>query len=279
MSTPLIPPPSTRQEAWDTAARLASQGAELPTIVSKVLYAASPKIDQEAARAVPARGRTFWVTMTTALVWVFAVYVTFLVFESAGTHAVPALKLAIYGGVAVWAVGFGVLAANYKVRERRTRVGSAKRAALEALAQDAAQHVWSSEIAGDWGPLGPAPSASTGDAELPGAWLRRFGAAPGVAAGLLVDGSRTAVRAALRDHRAVPVALFLRDPGTFADDARELAEAAGVALFVVGRTGLLPMSPVASAALDAYRRSGSSSPAEVLVRARSRAAVAGPSAR
>ena len=106
----LVPPPSARQEAWDTAAKLASEGLELPTIVSKVLYAASPRIDQETARAVPARGRTFWVTMATAMLWVVAVYITFVVFESGGSHAVPALKLAIYTGVAIWALGFGILA-------------------------------------------------------------------------------------------------------------------------------------------------------------------------
>ncbi len=273
MSTPLIPPPSARQEAWDTAATLASQGLELPTIVSKVLYAASPRIDQEAAKAVPARGRTFWVTMATALVWVVAVYVTFVVFESAGTHAVPALKMAIYFGVAVWALGFGILAANHKVRERRTRVGTAKRAALESLAQDAAQHVWSSEVPGNWQPLGPAPSWSTNDADLPGAWLRRFGAAPGAVAGVLVDGSAAALRSAVRLHPGVPVALFVREPGTFSDETRELAEAAGTALFVIGRAGPVPMSPVASAALAAYQRASSGSPADVMGRARSRAAA------
>lgn len=275
MTTPLIPPPSTRQEAWDTAARLASQGVELPTIVSKVLYAASPRIDQEAVKAVPARGRTFWVTMATAMAWVLAVYVTFLVFESAGTHAIPALKLAIYLGVAVWAIGFGILASNHKVRERRSRVGTAKRAALERLAQDAAQHVWASEVPGDWKPLGPAPTWATADADLAAAWLRRFGAGPGDVAGLLVDGSPAALHGALRLHPAIPVVLFVRDPGTFADESRELAESVGAALFVVARQGLLPMSPVASAALDAYRRPGSGSPAEVLGRARLRASAAG----
>lgn len=271
MSTPLIPPPNARQEAWDTAAKLASEGLELPTIVSKVLYAASPRIDQEAAKAVPARGRTFWVTMATALVWVVAVYITFVVFESAGTHAVPALKAAIYLGVALWALGFGILASNHKVRERRTRVGTAKRTALERLAQDAAQHVWASEVPGNWQPLGPAPRWSTVDAELPGAWLRRFGAASGSVAGVMVDGTAAALRSVERLHPVVPVVTFVREPGTFTDEARELAETAGTALFVVGRSGPVPMSPVASAALDAYRRADSRSPAEVLARARSRA--------
>lgn len=274
-----MPPPSARQEAWDTAARLASQGLELPTIVSKVLYAASPRIDQETVKAVPARGRTFWVTMATAMAWVLAVYVTFLVFESAGTHAIPALKLAIYVGVAVWAIGFGILASNHKVRERRSRVAAAKRAEMERLAKDAAQHVWSSQVAGEWKPLGPAPGWATADADLPAAWLHRFGAGPGAVAGLLVDGSTAALRGALRSRPTGPVVLFVRDPATFADDTRELAESTGTALFVVARSGLLPMSPVASAALDAYRRPGASSPAEVLARARSRAAVAGAAGR
>lgn len=279
MTTPLMPPPSARQEAWDTAARLASQGLELPTIVSKVLYAASPRIDQETVKAVPARGRTFWVTMATAMAWVVAVYVTFLVFESAGTHAIPALKLAIYLGVAVWAVGFGILASNHKVRERRTRVGAAKRTELERLATDAAQHVWASEVPGDWQPLAPAPTWATPDAQLAQAWLSRFGAVPGQIAGGLGNGSAAGLQAALRQHPGVPVAMFVRDPGTFSDETRELAEASGTALFVIGRSDLLPMSPVASAALAAYRRPGSRSPADVLTRARSRAVVAEASGR
>jgi hypothetical protein len=49
-----------------------------------------------------------------------------------------------------------------------------------------------------------------------------------------------------------------------------------MALFVVGRDGPVPMSPVASAAVDAYRRVDSSSPADVMCRARSRAIAAVP---
>ena len=273
--SPLIPPSSARQEAWDTAAKLASQGLELPAIVSKVQYAASLRIDQEAATAVPARGRTFWVTMATAMAWVIAVYVTFVVFESSGNHAVPALKIAIYGGVAVWAIGFGILASNHKVRERRTRVGTAKRAELERLARDAAQHVWAAEVPGTWQPLGPVPGWTTVDDDLPGAWLRRFGAAPDAVTGVLVDGSLTALRSAVRRRPAGAVAMFVREPGAFSDESRELAESAGIALFVIGRGGPVPMSPVASAVLDSYRRASSSAPADVMTRANIRAAAAG----
>ena len=272
MSTPLIPPPSARQEAWDTAAQLASQGLALPVIVDKVLYAASPRIDAETAKAVPARGRTFWVTMATALVWLLAVYITFLVFESAGTHAVLALKLAIYCGVLLWALGFGVVAGNHKVRERRVRVGAAKRAAVERLAKDAARHVWASEIPGSWEPLGPAPVWSTADKDLPTGWWRRFGGAPGEAVPLLVDGSESAVRSAVAAHRNAPVVLFLREPGTFPDGAREFADDSGIALYIAGRDRLLPMSAVASSALQAYERpAGTDSPAQVVLRAWSRA--------
>ena len=256
-----------RQQAWDTAAELATQGVDLPSIVSRVLYAASPRIDQETVRAVPSRGRTFWATMATALVWVVAVYVTFSVFESAGTHAVPALKLTIYLGVLVWAVGFGIVAANHKVRERRTRVGAAKRAALEQLARSAAAHVWASEVPGAWQPLGPAPVWSASDETMPTAWIRRLGLAPGQASAALVDGTEGALRRLLRSPDGTPVVLFVGEPGFFTDDARDLADAAGVALFVAGRPGLVAMSAVASSVLAAYRQGGQTSPADLLTRA------------
>ncbi len=265
---PWAPPADLRQEAWDTAATLASQGLELPVVVSKVLYAAGPRIDLEAAKAVPPRGRTFWVTMATALVWVVAVYLTFVVFESGGTHAVPALKLAIYIGVLVWAVGFGVVAANHKVRERRGRVGAARRAVVEELARDAARRVWASQVAGSWQPLGPAPVGPAAVADTaPAAWLRRFGSAPGDAVPLLVDGTKDALLAALRSHPGRLVVPFVREPGFFSDAARELAEEFGIALFVFGRSGLVAMSGVASAVLKAYQSAEDRGPAEELARA------------
>ena len=265
--SPLIPPPSARQEAWDTAAQLAADGLALPVIVSKVVYAASPRIDQETGKAIPARGRTFWVTMATAMAWMIAVYLTFLFFDSTATHAVAGLKVAIYLGVLVFAVGFGIVASNDHVRERRTRVRTAKRAEVERIAQDAAQHVWSSEVPGVWRPLGPAPVWATVDSVLPTAWWRRFGGASGTALPVLVDGSEPAVRGAIAANHGVAVVFFVREPGTYGDRVREWADVAGIGLFVVGRAGLVAMSSVATAALRAYQRSGGTdSPAEVLLR-------------
>jgi hypothetical protein len=47
--------------------------------------------------------------------------------------------------------------------------------------------------------------------------------------------------------------LFVTEPGFFTDEARAVADLCGIALFVVGRGGLQPMSAAASRVIKAYQ--------------------------
>jgi hypothetical protein len=247
------PPRQVRQEVWDAAATLADHGFALPAIVSKVMEAAGPQIEAQSVLEIPPHGRTFWASMAKALAWGLAADLGLLVAESVGARPVPAVKLTIYLGVVIWSLVFGVVAANNKVRQRRVRLSNENRALVERLAQEAARFVWSSEVPGDWRPLGPSPEGLAAiDETVPTAWLRRFGVATGQMVGALSDGSEQSLRRSIRSARGLPVAAFVAEPGVFADPARRLADDCGVALFTVGGAGLHPMSEVASATLDAY---------------------------
>jgi hypothetical protein len=229
-------------------------GEPLAQIQAAAVDFAGPRIDAEAARTVPAHGRVFWWSMSRSIGWGAAAAGSLLVIGSFGARPVPVLKVAIFVGVLLWAVGFGLFAANQRVRERRRRIRDDQRGEVSRLAQEAARYVWAAEVPGDWQPLGPDPEATAGnDMTLPTAWLRRFGATDADAVGRFVDGTEASVRRAVGAARGAPVVLFVAEPGFFTDHARGVADACGIALFVVGRIGLLPMSRAASDAIRTYR--------------------------
>ncbi len=253
MPGPPVPPSRLLQQVWDGAAKQATDGAETAAIVASALDTAGPRIAAEALRTVPARGRTFWWSMAKAVGWGAAAIVSLLVIGSFGARPVPILKVAIYAGVVIWAVSFGVFAGNQKVRERRVREVAGRRAEIERVAQDAARYVWAHQVPGSWQPLGPPPDTSSPDDErLPDAWLRRFGLGGGEAGGVWADGTQAGLRQAIAAARGLPAVLFVAVPGSYSDDAKAVADTCGVALFVIGRLGLQAMSHVASRALKAY---------------------------
>jgi hypothetical protein len=253
MPKPSVPSSRLLQQVWDGAARQATDGADTAAIVARALDTAGPRIAAESQRAVPAHGWTFWSSMAKAVGWGAVAITALLVVGSFGARAVPILKVAIWVGVAVWAIGFGVFAGHQKVRGRRAREVAGKRAEIERVAQDAARYVWAHQVPGSWQPLGPAPETSSPtDGGVLTAWLRRLGLADGQAAASVVDGTETAVRQAIAAARGRPVVLFVPVPGSYTDDAQAVADACGVALFVVGRLGLQGMSRIASRALKAY---------------------------
>jgi hypothetical protein len=257
-----------RQETWDLAALLADRGTELPAIITQVLEVAGPQIEAQSVLEIRPHGRTFWSSLARVVAWGIVADLGLLVAESLGARPVPVLKVAIYAGVLLWALGFGVIAGNSKVHQRRNRVGSTNRVLVERLAQAAAHYVWAAQVPGDWQPLGPVPigGLSQGDTAA-SAWLRRFGVPPAAVIGLIVDGTLAGLSKAIRDHPGVPVALFVQEPGVFTDEARSAADLDGIALFVVGAEGLHAMSAVASSTLRAYRSgSGRAGPKEELLR-------------
>lgn len=267
MPAELSPPRQVRQEVWDAAAALADQGRALPSIVSEVMEVAGPQIEAQSVLEIAPHGRTFWFSLAKAFAWGLAADIGLLVAESVGARPVPALKIAIYLGVLVWSLVFGVVAANNKVRQRRTRVSIQNRALIERLAQDAARYVWAAEVPGDWEPLGPAPHGrSAKDGTVPDAWLSRFGLARGQARAVITDGSDESLRRALRDASGGPVVAFTREPGAFSPTARRLADDAGVAAFVIAGGELTAASGPAVRTLRAYRvGQGPVSPAQIIL--------------
>lgn len=267
MSAPPSPPEKLLQQVWDAAAKMAQRGVPLGEIVSKAVATSGPQIDAELVLAIPSRGRTFWASFGKALAWGAAAEFSLLVVGSLGARPVPLLKFAIFSGVLIWAIAFGVMAGNHKVRDRRLSAGAGKLAEVERIAQDAAGHVWATQIPGKWQPLGPAvDTALAVDPAVPAAWLRRFGVAADEAIGSLVDGSVQSLRDRVRAGRGTPVVLFVRDPGVYTDEARAVADVYGVALFVAGRQGLHAMSHVGSLALRAYQNPASTEgPVRVLL--------------
>ena len=121
MSSPSSPPSRLFQQIWDAAATRASQGEPLAQIQAAAVEFAGPRIDAEATRTVPAHGRAFWWSMSRSIGWGAAAVGLLLVVGSFGGRPVPALKVAIFLGVLLWAVFFGVFAGNQRVRERRRR--------------------------------------------------------------------------------------------------------------------------------------------------------------
>ncbi len=256
------------QQVWDSAAGMALRGVALSDIVGRLLEISGPEIERESVLDVPARGQAFWGSMAKSLAWGLAAEIALLFIGSLSPQPLPALKVIICVAVLVWAVAFGALAANGRVREMRRQAIAAKRKGVERLARDAAGQVWSAQVPGQWRPLGPpvkAPPVTaqpdavahagrrvTSDDALVTAWLRRFAVDVGDAAGSVVDGTLESLEQAIRNSRGLPVVLFVPEPGHFADDARTQAESWGVALFVIGSGRLHAMSPVASAALRSY---------------------------
>jgi hypothetical protein len=235
---------------------MAFRGVALSDIVARLLDISGPDIERESVIDVPARGREFWASMAKSLAWGLAAEIALVFIGSLSPQPLPVLRVIICGAVLVWAIAFGALAANGRVREMRRQAIAAKRKGVERVARDAAGEVWSVQVPGQWRPLGP--PVKTGEATksnadaAPTAWLRRFGVDVGEAIGSIVDGSQDAVDLAMRTSHGLPVVLFVPEPGHFTDDARTQAEAWGVALFVIGSGRLHAMSPVASAALKAY---------------------------
>ncbi len=253
MPRPPVPPSRLPQQVWDGAAKQALDAAMPGAIVAAALDTAGPRIEAESLRDIPAHGRTFWWSMAKAVGWGLAVLTSLLVIGSFGARPVPILRVAIYLGVSIWTVAFGVIAGNQKVHERRVREVATKRAEVERVAQDAARYVWADQVPGDWQPLGPPPEAlSPHDERVPTAWLRRFGLADGQAVAAVVDGTGPALRQAVAAARGLPTVLFLPVPGCYSDEAKSVADACGIALFVVGRLGLQAMSQPAAKALKAY---------------------------
>lgn len=267
MCAPPSPPEKLLQQVWDDAARMAQRGVALGEIVSKAVVTSGPQVDAELVLAIPSRGRTFWASLGKALAWGAAAEFSLLVIGSLGARPVPVLKFAIFGGVLIWAVAFGVMAGNHRVRDRRSSIGAARLAEVERVARDAAGHVWETQVPGKWHPLGPAvDTALDVDQAAPAAWLRRFGVAADDAIGSLVDGTAQSLRDRVRAGRGTPVVLFVRDPGVYTDEARSMADVYGVALFVAGRQGLHAMSHVASLVLRAYQNPASTEgPVRVLL--------------
>ena len=253
MPRPPAPPSRLLQQVWDGAARQATDAAPLSAIVAGALDTAGPRIQAESLRAVPAHGRSFWWSMAKAVGWGLAAVGSLLIVGSLGARPVPILKVAIVLGVLVWAVFFGVIAGNQRVRDRRAREVWARRTEVERVAQEAARYVWAHQVPGSWQPLGPPPEGSSpSDEGLPTAWLRRFGVVDGQALGFLIDGTEGGLRRAVEAGRGVPAVLFVPVPGSYSDAAKSIADECGVALFVVGRLGLQSMSSAASRALKAY---------------------------
>lgn len=231
---------------------MAFRGLPLADITSRLLEISGPEIERESVADVPTRGQAFWGSMAKSLAWGLAAEIALLFIGSLSPQPLPALKLIICAGVLVWAVAFGALAANGRVREMRRQSIAAKRKGVERLVRDAAGQVWAAQVPGQWRPLGPPVRLNASDQAAPTAWLRRLGVDVGEAAGSIVDGSQESVDLAIRTSRGLPVVLFVPEPGHFVDDARTQAETWGVALFVIGSGRLHAMSPVASAALKAY---------------------------
>ena len=254
MPGPSIPPSRLLQQIWDAAASRASRGEPLTQIQAAAVEFARPRIDAESMRSVPSHGRAFWWSLSRSIGWGAAALGSLLIIGSFGARPVPALKVAIFLGVLLWAVGFGVFVGNQRVRDRRRKIRDTQLVEVARLAQEAARYVWAAQVPGDWQPLGPTPEAGAGDDRmLPTAWLRRFGVTAADAVGTFVDGTEPSVRRAIGTARGVPVVLFATEPGFFTDDARAVADACGIALFVVRRTGLQPMSRAASDAIRNYR--------------------------
>ncbi len=212
-----------RLRAWDQAAALAARGTPAANIPADVTAALAADIDQVAVVVVPAHGRSFWISLAKSMSWGVAVVVLLVAFGPSG-GSLPLLRPLLIGAVLVWAVGFGTFAANHKVRVTRAHSIATGRAVVDRTAVLA--------LAGN-----------------DTAWSKRLGARPGELDGFVVDGSLTAVRTVLRATR--PVALFVREPGVFTDDARAAADRYGLALFVLSGGNLVPMSGLATKALDA----------------------------
>lgn len=256
-----VPRTARLQQTWDSAAGMAFRGLDLADIVARLLDISSPEIERESVVDVPARGRAFWGSMAKSLAWGIAAEVALLFIGSLNTAPLLVLKVIICVGVIVWAIAFGALAANGRVREMRRRAITAKRKGVERLARDAAGQVWAAQVPGKWRPLGPpvkAVQSRTGrsDDMSATAWLRRFGVDVGEAVAVTVDGTAASVDQAILNSRGLPTVLFVAEPGYFSDDARIQAERCGVALFVLGAGRLHAMSPAASAALKAYADPG-----------------------
>lgn len=266
---------------------MALRGVPLADIVSRLVDISGPEIERESVVDVPLRGQAFWGSMAKSLAWGLAAEIALLFIGSLSPQPLPALKVIICVAVAVWAVAFGALAANGRVREMRRQAIAAKRKGVERLARDAAGQVWAAQVPGFWRPLGPAVRTPAGNAPglngrdfiaptanapaggapaanalpgsnhargaaLPTAWLRRFGVDEGEAVGSVVDGTLESVEQVIRSSRGIPVVLFVLGPGHFEDDARTHAERCGVALFVIDSDRLHAMSPVASSAQKTY---------------------------
>jgi hypothetical protein len=249
------------QQVWDSAAGMALRGVPLADIVSRLVDISGPEIERESIVDVPARGQAFWASMAKSLAWGLAAEIALLFIGSLSPQPLPALKVIICAAVMVWAVAFGALAANGRVREIRRQAIAAKRKGVERLARDAAGQVWSAQVPGQWKPLGPAvkaaapgvtPGRTTAGDGAPTAWLRRFGVDAGEAAGFLVDGTSESVQRRVQASGGLPVVLFVLAPGFFEDDARTYADRCGVALFVIDSDRLHAMSPVASAVQKTY---------------------------
>ena len=257
-----------RQLVWDNAARSAARGLSLPAITEQVLTEIRPRLQDEVIALVPGHGRAFRVSLAKAMVWALAIDALLVLFGPGIAGSVPYLQPILLVVVLVWALAFGVMAGHQRVRSRRTEVGHGIVCAVEVLAEKAAFRVWAAEVPGRWQPLGPAPSP-TAPSVAPADWLRRLGldgaaAAPVELDGLDPDAGRALRTAAARGDR--PVIGFVREPGFFDDDTRTLADDFGIALFVLGSAGLVPMSATATAVLTAYadRRGGGISPADAV---------------
>ena len=212
-----------RLRAWDQAAGLAARGTPAADIPGQVIAALAADIDAVSEGAVPAHGRSFWISLAKSMSWGVTVVVLLFLFGPSG-GGLPLLRPVLVAAVLVWAVGFGMFAANHKVRIARARAAATARAVVDRTSVLA--------LAGN-----------------DTAWSRRLGARPGELDGFVVDGSLTSVRTVLRAPR--PVALFVREPGVFSDDARFAADRYGLALFVLSGADLVPMSGLATDALDA----------------------------
>jgi hypothetical protein len=244
-----VPPSTLAQQTWDRATARAADGAELAVLQREAVEFAGPRIDAETTAAVPPRGRTFWLSVCKSLLWAVAVDVTLLMFESG--HPLPGLTTLICVSAVVLAAGFGVIAGNHRVRQRRIRHGELRREGIRRLAARAARAVWAAQVPGRWDPAGPVPRQGTGRQ-----WLARLGDDTGAVAA--VDGWRL-------PGTGAPVACFLPDPQHFPDRIRDAADARGVPLFVVGQDVLYPMSAAASEVWEAYLSPATEQPPASLI--------------